>query len=327
MKALALFSGGLDSLLAIRVILEQGIAVEALHFDIGFESLDKAPALHKAADSVGVKLHQVDIKQQFFDEVLLDPQYGYGKYFNPCIDCHANMIRHAHHMLDALDAQFIISGEVVGQRPKSQRKIALLQVGRHSGAEGLILRPLSAKLLPMTIPEREGWVDREKLYAIEGRGRHVQLELAERFGLEHYESPAGGCLLTEENPSRKIRDMLALGSFTPIDAPLVNLGRYLILPEGARLIISRDEGENQKIEMIDNPKFERIEPVRALGPLALITRNASENDQNLAVQLVLAYCKCAPDTAYEVTMGERHFWAKQEMDKSMAQPYMLSLMK
>lgn len=323
MKALALFSGGLDSLLAIKIIREQGIDITALYFDIGFDSKDHTEAMTRAAAGVDADFLYVDIREQFHRDILFSPQYGYGKYYNPCIDCHANMIRHAHAKLEELQAHFIISGEVVGQRPKSQRKVALQQVATHSGAPDLILRPLSAKLLPPTLPELEKWVDREKLYDIEGRGREKQLELAEHFGLEGYAPPAGGCLLTEEYPSYKIRDLLQFSSFDVADAPLLNIGRYLILPEGARCIISRNEEENKILESLENPKFELITPLECMGPLSIITRQASFNDQQLAIALTLAYGKTDSTRIYDVKIGNGIFQSKPAASIQEAQPYML----
>lgn len=323
MKALALFSGGLDSLLAIKIIREQGIDVTAIYFDIGFDSKDHTEVMVQAATGVDADFLYVDIKKQFHRDVLFTPQYGYGKYYNPCIDCHANMIRHAHAKMEELQASFIISGEVVGQRPKSQRKVALQQVAQHSGAPDLILRPLSAKLLPPTKPELEGWVERERLYDIKGRGRERQLELAEQFGLKGYAPPAGGCLLTEEYPSLKIRDLTQTGSFDVADAPLLNIGRYLILPDGARCIISRNEKENEILESLQNQKFELITPQECLGPVAVITQNASLNDKQLAISLTLAYGKTDTEQIYDVKINDILFQSKPAPSKQEAQPYML----
>ncbi len=190
MRALALFSGGLDSMLAVKLITEQGIDVTALYIDIGFGSKqERAELLASRAKMVGAEFEIVDTKEQFISEILFDPKYGYGKNFNPCIDCHANMFRIAKALMPTYDARFIVTGEVVGQRPMSQRAEAIRNVTRLAGDEegGLILRPLSAKLMAPTVPEKEGWVDRERLLGIEGRGREIQLQLAEKYGFEEYE--------------------------------------------------------------------------------------------------------------------------------------------
>ena len=184
MKALALFSGGLDSALAIKIIQEQNIEVEGIYVDIGFESnKEKQTQLKKLAEELGIKLTIFDIKDDYIKNILFNPVYGYGKNMNPCIDCHAKMIKVAKEYLKESKAKFIINGEVVGQRPMSQRLPAMNAVTKLSTAKGLILRPLSAKLLPPTIPEIKGWVDREKLLAISGRDRKIQLELAKKYNL------------------------------------------------------------------------------------------------------------------------------------------------
>ena len=205
MKAIALFSGGLDSILAIKIIQEQGIDIVAININIGFESkYDKKNELAKICKNIGVEFLQIDIREQYLNEILFSPKYGYGKYFNPCIDCHANMFRIAKNLLDEVGASFLISGEVVGQRPMSQNKDALNSVSNLGNIEGLLVRPLSAKLLKPTIPEINGWNDRNKLLSISGRSRTQQIELAKKYNLEDYESPAGGCLLTDKNFANKI---------------------------------------------------------------------------------------------------------------------------
>ncbi|MBC8764515.1 argininosuccinate synthase domain-containing protein, partial [Campylobacter jejuni] len=198
MKALALFSGGLDSMLAMKLITAQGIEVKALNINIGFGSTsDKSEIMKKRAAMVGADFEMIDVRNSYLQEVLFNPQYGYGKHFNPCIDCHAFMFKTALAMLKEENASFIITGEVLGQRPMSQRSDAMAKVKKLAlDEEDLILRPMCAKNLPLTKPEREGWVDREKLEGISGRSRKRQLELAAKFGLEDFESPGGGCLLT-----------------------------------------------------------------------------------------------------------------------------------
>lgn len=306
MKALALFSGGLDSLLAIKLITEQNIEVIALYFDTGFGDTNKEAKvthLKKMAKQVGARLEIVDIQEQFVREILFDPKYGYGKNFNPCIDCHANMFAHAKKLLDHFGASFLISGEVVGQRPMSQRQDALAKVGRLSEAEGLIVRPLSAKLLEPSIPELEGWIDREKLLDIHGRGRERQLKLAQEYGITDYETPSGGCLLTDERFSMKIRDFIRHDTFEPSDIPVLKVGRHLRLPEGAKLVIGRNKEENDLIEKIDNPKFLLLRIMEAVGPLSLLSKNATPADTMLAARLVLTYAKTEKGRSYRVAIG------------------------
>jgi len=188
MKALALFSGGLDSMLSIKIISDQNIEVVALYMDTGFGADEKKhEILRKRAAMAGASLKVVDLRNEYLRDVLFNPKYGYGKQFNPCIDCHGYMFKTALNMLKSENANFIITGEVVGQRPMSQRRDALFQVKRLADdADDLVLRPMCAKLLPPTKPEREGWVDREKLLGISGRDRKPQLALAKEFGFEDY---------------------------------------------------------------------------------------------------------------------------------------------
>lgn len=324
MRALALFSGGLDSMLAMKTIANQGIDVIALHFDIGFVSTEKKlDKLKYYAELSGATLKIVDIKEQFFNEILFDPKYGYGKYFNPCIDCHANMFHHAHALMEELDAQFLISGEVLGQRPKSQRKEALGQVQKLSGADDLILRPLCARLLPPSKPELAGWVDREKLHAIEGRSRTEQMRLAKEFGFEEFEDPAGGCMLTETTIAEKIKDLMKHDSMTMEDIALLKLGRYMILPDGARLIISRNAEENGKIKNLENPKFIKMQLIDTIGPLCLLSKEANEADRLLAAQLNITYGKTQSGESYEVEIGDAIIKTESHLTKQDAQAYFL----
>ncbi|MGP1450089.1 MAG: argininosuccinate synthase domain-containing protein [Wolinella sp.] len=324
MKALALFSGGLDSLLSIKLIQEQGIEVIALHFDIGFGSnKDRLQYLKNATAQIDTELRIVDIRKQFFDDVLFSPVYGYGKYFNPCIDCHANMFRHALKMLECENASFVISGEVLGQRPKSQRREALYQVENLTQTKGLILRPLSAKLLPETLAESRGWVDREKLLDIHGRGRNRQLKMAETYGLKYFEKPSGGCLLTETHVAQKLKDIVAHRKPVPEDITIVKSGRYLILPDGARLIISRNKEENDKLSAPHSlMDFIRIKD-EWIGPVALLDKNASQNDKNLAAQITLSYGKSIQGRSYRVEIGGNEIEASALNSKEGGTKYIL----
>ena len=306
LRALALFSGGLDSLLAIKVIQTQGIEVIALNFDTGFGSVkDKKEQLEKTLSQIGAKLEIVDIKDDFIKNTLFSPKYGYGKNFNPCIDCHAKMINIAKSLLQKYDAQFIISGEVLGQRPMSQNSRALKDVSRLSDEGGILLRPLSAKFLEPTIPEKEGWVDREKLYDIEGRSRTRQMRLADEFGIKEYESPAGGCLLTDEGFGLKIKDFIKYDdNFTLADIDVLKYGRQLRLPDGAKLIIGRNKEDNDGISKIDNPKFSLAHVENITGPIGLLSKDATENEKKLTAKLLITYAKNPTDENYSVKIGQ-----------------------
>ncbi|MGZ5207469.1 MAG: argininosuccinate synthase domain-containing protein [Sulfuricurvum sp.] len=300
MKAIALFSGGLDSTLAMKLIVDQGIDVIACNINTGFGSTkDRLNHMKNMCEQVGAVFQSVDIRDEYLQEVLFSPKYGYGKNFNPCIDCHGKMFEVAKRKMEEWGADFLISGEVLGQRPMSQNSESLQKVLDLSNCEGLLLRPLSAKALAPTIPELKGWVDREKLENIVGRNRDRQLELAALFGLKDYEGPGGGCLLTDEHFSRRIRDFIAHDSMEVADIPTLKYGRQLRLPDGAKFIIGRDENDNLALEAIENTKYVHIN-TELFGPHALISVNASENDKILAAKLVLAYCK--PDFSGEQTL-------------------------
>ena len=291
MYSIALFSGGLDSALAIKLIQEQGIEVEGVYIDTGFESnKNKTEDLKKLANELGIKLTILDTKEQYIKEILFNPVYGYGKNMNPCIDCHANMIRVAKEYMKKINAKFIISGEVVGQRPMSQRLPALNAVNKLANAEGLVLRPLSAKLLPPTIPEINGWVDRDKLLGISGRDRKTQLQLAKKYGLENFESPAGGCLLTDINFSKRLKDFSKTLKLTPDEIDILKVGRHFNI-EGNKIIISRKADENPILKKYSGKLFEKMFTKGFPGPVGLIQKNANENTKQLAADMMVSYTR------------------------------------
>jgi len=291
LKAIALFSGGLDSALAIKLIQDQNIEIEGVYIDTGFESnKEKIEYLKKLADELEIKLTVLDIKEQYINEILFNPVYGYGKNFNPCIDCHANMIRVAKEYMKKTDAKFIISGEVVGQRPMSQRLPALNAVNKLANAKGLVLRPLSAKLLPPTVPETKGWVEREKLLDISGRDRKTQLELAKKYGLEHFESPAGGCLLTDINFSKRLKDFSKTLKLTPDEIDLLKVGRHFNI-EGKKIIISRKAEENPVLKEYRGELFDKMFPKGFPGPVGLIEKNSPEKIKQLAADMMVSYTR------------------------------------
>ncbi len=323
MKALALFSGGLDSMLSVRLLSDQGIEVEALYMDIGFGGTrSDVERLEKNAKQAGGTFRLVDARSIYLKEVLFSPKYGYGKHFNPCIDCHGFMFRTALGMLDELDASFVISGEVVGQRPMSQRSQAMRSVSKLAlNDDDLILRPLCAKNLPETYPERQGWVDREKLLDISGRGRVRQLELAKKYGFTDYESPAGGCLLTLDAYAKKIKDFIAYEDFETEDIELLKFGRHLRLPQGAKLVVGRNEEDNKALLGIKNKKHAFLKLKNISGPVSLISSDASEEDIELATSLVLAYTKAKQDELYELEFMGKTLKASPLSSKEKAREF------
>ncbi|BDD11597.1 tRNA 2-thiouridine(34) synthase MnmA (plasmid) [Fulvitalea axinellae] len=293
-RAVALFSGGLDSTLAMKLIKDQGVDVVAVNFVSHFFG-GKNPNAEKMCEQIGVKLEYVDIKP-IHTEIVNDPQYGYGKNMNPCVDCHGLMMRYANEELMArFDADFIISGEVLGQRPKSQNGRALEIVKKLSGVEDLIVRPMSAKLLPESKPEREGWIDREKLADVSGRSRKPQIEMAEKFGIEDFPSPAGGCLLTDPGYSRKLRVLLNDGLIKEENSELfylLKLGRFFRMDKGKYIFVSRNGDESSKLEEHIKVSSLLIEDTKEVhGPLVLGFGEINAEDTEFAKQLFSRYCK------------------------------------
>lgn len=323
MKAIALFSGGLDSTLAMKLIIDQGIEVIACNINTGFGSTkDRLTHMKNMCEQVGAEFRSVDIRDEYIQEVLFSPKYGYGKNFNPCIDCHAKMFEVAKRLMEEWGASFLISGEVLGQRPMSQNRESLDKVLNLSNCGGLLLRPLSAQSLEPTIAELEGWVDRDKLENIVGRNRDRQMELAQKFELKDYEAPGGGCLLTDEHFSRKIRDFIAHDTFEVADIPTLKYGRQLRLPEGAKLIIGRDADDNAVLEGIENHKYIHID-TDLFGPHSLISAHASDNDKRLAAKLVLAYCKQDFEGEQILDFGEEKITAVCDLSRKDAAKYFI----
>ena len=328
MKALALFSGGLDSVLAMYLIAKQDIEVIAVHIDMGFgPTSDRMEHMENMCKQIGVKFEILDLRKLYLDEVLFEPKYGYGKNFNPCIDCHGFMFRHTGKLLEHFDAQFMISGEVLGQRPMSQRKDALESVKKLSENDDLIIRPLSAKLMPPSKPEIEGWVDRDQLMDIQGRARHRQLTLAKEIGLKDFEAPGGGCLLTEIQFSKKLEDFIKYDTLDVDDIETLKVGRHLRLPDGAKLIIGRNKDENDKINATKSNKYLKARIVNATGPLCLVDKKASQDDLKLIANLILTYGKTEENTIYKVKLfddvSEKYIEGTKYPSKDVAQQYLV----
>lgn len=279
-KALVLFSGGLDSVLAVELLRRCGVDVTAITFTTPFFGSEKA---EKAAADLGIEIAVSDITVPHL-EVLKSPRYGYGKNLNPCIDCHALMVREALDRIDELEADFVATGEVIGERPKSQNRQALELVARLSGAGDLLLRPLSAQLMPETLPEREGWVSRDCLLDLSGRSRRRQIELAKDWGIVGYESPAGGCLLTDAAFSARLRELMArVPGFDGDDAELMKLGRH-VWAGSTLIVLGRRHEENQCLMELARPSDLLVRERDRPGPVALLRaypRGAAPNKKDM----------------------------------------------
>jgi hypothetical protein len=324
-KAVALISGGLDSLLAARVIQDQGIHVEGINFYTGFCVEGHTHAIRKrdqtknkrnnalwVAQQLGIKLHIIDIVEEY-KQVLTNPKHGYGANMNPCLDCKVFMVRKAHEWVQEHDFDFIITGEVIGQRPMSQRKDTMPVVSSESGAYDLLLRPLCAKNLPETLPEREKWVNREKLFDFSGRTRKPQMALAARLGIEDYAQPAGGCcFLTDEQYSTKLKDLWqARGSrnYDMDDIMLLKVGRHLRPSCHYKVIIAREEGEANFLSGY-RKRYPHIKTISHGGPLALIDGETTQDDIALIARLVSRYSQGRDadqvELAYTDANGKTH---------------------
>lgn len=303
-KAVALISGGLDSLLAARVVMDQGVHVEGINFYTGFCVEGHTHAIRKkdrqrpkrnnalwSAEQLGIKLHIVDIIDEYKD-VVINPKHGYGSNLNPCLDCKIFMVNKAREWIDANGFDFIITGEVVGQRPMSQRKDTMPVVARDSGAGDRLVRPLCARNLPPTLPETEGWLDRERLYGFNGRSRKPQMALAKQFGFEDYAQPAGGCcFLTDKQYAVKLADLWSTRGTREYDLDdimLLKVGRHLRPGANFKLIVGREEGENRFLEGY-RKRFINIIPTSHTGPLVLIDGEPGIDDIELAARLTARF--------------------------------------
>lgn len=305
MKAIALLSGGLDSTLASRIILSQGIELEALNFLTPFCTCtnrgETCLASQKAVEMLGISLKIFNISEEYLD-VLKNPKYGYGSNMNPCIDCRIFMLKKAKdYMLDT-GASFIITGEVLGQRPMSQRRNTMRLIEKEAGLDGLILRPLSAKFLPPTIPEREGWVNRDRLLNIQGRSRKPQIKLAEDLGIRDYPCAAGGCLLTDPGFAKRVKDLMVHQiDFSINDIHLLKIGRHYRLSPKLKLIIGRNDEENKKISTFARGRDILMKLLRFPGPLSLLRGDASGEEIERAASITARYSKAKDSDKVELT--------------------------
>lgn len=285
MKAIALISGGLDSALAAKLVKEQGVEVMGLRFKIPF-----CPNGSKNFPDLGIGIREVNINDDFL-EMMQNPRYGYGSNMNPCIDCKILMLRKAKEFMGQDDAKFIVTGEVLGQRPMSQHKQALSTVAKKAGLEGLVLRPLSAKLLPETIPEKEGWIKREKLLSFSGRGRKQQIELAKTFAIREYAQPAGGCLLTDPEFSKRLKELINHEGLNLNNIELLKIGRHFRIAQEAKLVVGRNEKENEQLANLARENDYLFFPsVDLAGPTSLGRGKFNEDLIKLSCSITCRYC-------------------------------------
>ncbi len=292
MKALALLSGGLDSTLAIKVVLEQGIDVVAANFYTPFCLCNQKGSCKNEARRVteefGIELKVISLSSQYL-EIVKNPKHGYGKNLNPCIDCRILMLKNAKKLMEEKGASFLITGEVLGQRPMSQYLAALKIIEREGGLDGLVLRPLSAKLLPLSVPEKEGWVNREKLLEISGRSRKPQIDLADKYGIRDYPCPAGGCLLTDRGFAQRMKDLMTHSEITLNDVELLKTGRYFRLSLQTKLVVGRNKKENERLLRLANTDDICFEPVEVKGPIGIGRGDFDQTMISLASKIMARY--------------------------------------
>jgi len=307
--AVAAFSGGLDSILAALLVHRLGIGVTLVHVQHLFSGDARARAQMRAvAARVGLPLRIVDASEEHLD-VIRAPRHGYGRGMNPCIDCRVFMLKIAKRVMEEEGAQFVISGEVLGQRPKSQHLRALLRATEESGLGERLLRPLSANLLPESLPVKKGWLRKEDLLAIEGRSREPQIALAQELGVSSFPQPAGGCLLIEKAYAARVRDAFAYLGPDRVDLEafrLLKLGRHFRLSDRAKVVVGRNERENEALAGFEVGRV-RIEPVEVMGPTTLVEVDGEPSADELrrAAALAARYSDAEADSAvsFDVLVG------------------------
>ncbi len=270
-KAVVMLSGGLDSALSAYLMNEAGVELTGVHFTSPFGSCVQKENALRTAQRLGFKFQEIPMGKEFLN-IVAEPRYGYGKNMNPCVDCRIYCLRLAKKVMRDENADFIVTGEVVGQRPMSQTRRKLTLTEKDAGVERLVLRPLSAGRLQKTIPQEKGWVGEDNLLSISGRSRERQMKLAEKYGLSdsEYSSPAGGCKLTMKEYSEKLRDLIEHGCFRMKDVELLSRGRHFRLSPGCRLIVGKDQEENEFLDESAPPESVKIKAAREKGPLAIL---------------------------------------------------------
>ncbi len=308
-KALGLLSGGLDSSVAAKLLQKQGVEVVGVNFSTGFCLSDHTRAVQRkrtpekklrnealrAGADLEVPIEIVDISKKYFNDVVLNPKYGYGAGMNPCLDCRIYMLKKAKRIMKKVGADFVFTGEVLGQRPMSQYRQALDLIARKSGLEDRLLRPLSAERLPETLPEKMGWVNRQELKGITGRGRSEQIKLANELGVVDFPQPAGGCcFLPDKNFAFKLRDLLQhQKNLRKNDLVLLKVGRHFRLSPQTKLIVGRDEAENNFLERFPRGNIV-MSVLETQGPTALLQGKPTEEEKTFAAQILARYADNNP---------------------------------
>lgn len=307
MKAIALISGGLDSTLAARLMQDLGIELVCLNTVSPFCLCNRPSSsgcMHgasKVAKDLDLKLISIDVSEEILN-IVRKPRFGYGSNINPCIDCRILLLEKAREAMQSQGASFIITGEVLGQRPMSQRLHNLRLIEAQAGLSGLVVRPLSAKVLSPTIPEKEGWIPREKLLAINGRGRREQFDLARQFGINDFPCPSGGCLLTDPQFSKRLRDLMQYGEFGLNDIQLLKMGRHFRLDKKTKLVVGRNQAENERLMVLARDDDYIFMPCEeTAGPTALGRGIFAEELMKTSFNITSSYCDTNGDSAIDIS--------------------------
>ena len=305
-SAIGLMSGGLDSILAVHLMHNLEVCMHLVRFKAACwhydrENSETPDILSKQLKRLGLTLHEPDITEEYL-EILRYPRHGRGSAFNPCIDCKIFMLRKAKEMMPEFGAEFVFTGEVIGQRPMSQNRDSMRVVERESGLEGLLLRPLCARLMEPTIPERTGRIDRTRLLHINGRSRHEQLALAKEWGIEEIPPIGGGCILTDRNFGARMFDLLAHDELNLPNILLAKVGRHFRLSDRTKAVVGRDERENLRITALAGPEDRLIELETLNGPTTIL-RGQIDNDGILqAASLTCRYAHVPPDQSAKISV-------------------------
>jgi len=290
-KAIGLLSGGLDSTLAVKMMIDQGVDVTVLNFVTPFCTCTRKGCRHEAsrvAEIFGVPVKIISGGKEYI-EMIKNPKYGYGSNMNPCIDCRILMFKKAKRYMKDIDASFVFTGEVLGQRPMSQHKKAMKTIEQESELENLVVRPLSAKLLDPTIPEEKHWIDREKLLSIQGRRRLPQIDLADQLGIKDYPCPAGGCRLTDPHFAKRLKESFEHGENAIKDIQLLKYGRHFRLKNGVKVVVGRNEEENNILLRFFDKNDILIEVIGVGSPIVLLKRSKNKEDIKKAAFFCVRY--------------------------------------
>jgi tRNA-uridine 2-sulfurtransferase len=311
-KAIVLLSGGLDSILAAKMMLEQGVEILCMNFYIEFAvygGKGLEGAAEKAAKMLGVKLETVDITEEYL-EMFKNPKHGYGANINPCIDCKIFMLKKAKARMAEAGASFLVTGEVLGERPMSQRRDALSIIEKQADVKGILLRPLTAKLLEPTLPEKEGVVDREKLLDIKGRSRKPQMELSAKFGIKEYPNPAGGCLLTDPGFANRVKDLISHNELGIENLKLLKTGRHFRLAEDAKLVVGRDKEENEELQSLAGPEDVVLKLKDRQGPVSVLRGRYNNEFIKRAASIAAYHTKFRGEDSIEI-----NYWNGREPER------------